>query len=234
MLKKELILKDPLKCLGYETEEGVSNGGFGAVIARAGVGKTAFLVQIAISTLLKGNNVLHISVKDPVEKVSLWYREMFQNITKPYAAKQASQLWEELLGHRFIMTFESEGFDFKKLKKRVAELRTQSIFTPQTIVIDGAVFDSALLPDLVALKHLARANRETIWFSIRTHRHEALDPASLIQPPEGGSDTLFDIVIQLIPEKERIRIKSVTAGHKGSDAGSKLFLDPSTMLIQED
>ncbi len=53
MIKKDVILYNPLRLIGYETEDIIPEGGFGAVLARAGVGKTAFLVQIAISTLLR-------------------------------------------------------------------------------------------------------------------------------------------------------------------------------------
>ncbi len=64
MLKKELILQNPLRFLENETGDILLEGGFGAVLARAGVGKTAILVQLALNTILKGKNVLHISLDD--------------------------------------------------------------------------------------------------------------------------------------------------------------------------
>jgi ATP/maltotriose-dependent transcriptional regulator MalT len=42
------------------------------VLAPAGVGKTAFLVQLALNAMLQEKNVLHISLDEPVTKVSLW------------------------------------------------------------------------------------------------------------------------------------------------------------------
>ncbi len=39
MLKKELILRNPLRHLGFETEDILPAWGFGAVLAYAGVGK---------------------------------------------------------------------------------------------------------------------------------------------------------------------------------------------------
>ena len=69
MLKKELRLQNPLRFMERENEDILPEGGLGAVIARAGVGKTAILVQLALNTLLKGKNVLHISLNDPVKKV---------------------------------------------------------------------------------------------------------------------------------------------------------------------
>jgi flagellar biosynthesis GTPase FlhF len=53
MLKNELILKNPLRRMGYESDDILNNGEFGAVMARAGVGKTAFLVQLALNSMLR-------------------------------------------------------------------------------------------------------------------------------------------------------------------------------------
>ena len=61
MLRKDPILRNPLRAMGYENEDILSAGEFGAVLARAGVGKTAFLVQLSLNALLRGKNVLHIS-----------------------------------------------------------------------------------------------------------------------------------------------------------------------------
>ena len=55
-------------------------GGFGAVLAHAGVGKTALLVQLALNSMLRSRNVLHVSLNDPVNKVNLWYSELFHHL----------------------------------------------------------------------------------------------------------------------------------------------------------
>ena len=49
MLKKDLILRNPLRVMGHENDDILDTGQFGAVLARAGVGKTAFLVQLSLS-----------------------------------------------------------------------------------------------------------------------------------------------------------------------------------------
>ncbi len=97
MLKKDLILRNPLRLMGRENEDILDSGQFGAVLARAGVGKTAFLVQLSLNALLRGKNVLHISLTDPVDKVSLWYKEVFNLIAEQYQIHQINQLWESVL-----------------------------------------------------------------------------------------------------------------------------------------
>ena len=101
-----------------------------AVLARAGVGKTAIMVN-SLETPLRGKNVLHISLSDPVNKVSLWYKEVFHNLADQYNAQQIDQLWESILHHRFIMTFKVEGFSVPKLEERLADLRNRTFF-PRT------------------------------------------------------------------------------------------------------
>jgi hypothetical protein len=130
MLKKDLILRNPLRVMGYENDDILNAGEFGAVLARAGVGKTAFLVQLSLNALLRGKNVLHISLEDPVNKVSLWYQEVFNLIAEQYQVDQINQVWESLLPHRFIMTFRVEGFSVPKLEERLSDLMdAEYIFT---------------------------------------------------------------------------------------------------------
>lgn len=231
MLKKDLIMRNPLRLMGYENDEILKAGEFGAILARAGVGKTAFLVQLSLNALLRGKNVLHISLEDPVNKVSLWYQEVFNLIAEQYKIDQINQLWESLLPHRFIMTFRVEGFSVPKLKERLSDLMEQNIFSPQLMIVDGFPFDGSVSQSLTDFKALIQNHRMPAWFTIRTHRHEEPGPGGIPMQLAQLSD-LFEIAIQLLPIGKEIHVKAV----KGADSFSKhldLRLDPSTMLIKK-
>jgi hypothetical protein len=231
MLKNELILKNPLRRMGYESDDILKEGEFGAVMARAGVGKTAFLVQLALNSMLREKNVLHISLNDPVKKVNLWYREVFNRITTQYAIHQSVQLWDTVLPHRFIMTFRVEGFSVPKLEERLTDLIEQNIFKPHAMIIDGLPFDDTAHQDLADLKILAGRQGMHVWFTVRTHRHEELGPdgtpAQLIQVAD-----LFEVAIQLVPVGKQIQIKAFKGPGSLGDQPD-LMLDPATMLIQD-
>ncbi|MDX1708205.1 MAG: hypothetical protein R3274_06370, partial [Desulfobacterales bacterium] len=182
MLKNELILKNPLRRMGFESDDILNKGEFGAVMARAGVGKTAFLVQLALHSMLREKKVLHISLNDPVKKVSLWYKEVFSRITAHYHIQQSNQLWELVLPHRFIMTFRVEGFSVPKLEERLTDLIEQDIFTPDAIIMDGVPFEDPIQEDLTGLKQLAARLNLRVWFTIRTHRHEELKSLGILDP----------------------------------------------------
>lgn len=231
MLKNELILRNPLRQLGFENEDILPAGGFGAVLAHAGVGKTALLVQMALNGMLRNRRVLHISLNDPVNKVNIWYHELFQHLAVRHPGAQSSSVWESVLPYRFIMTFRVESFSVPKLEERLADLTEQGIFSPAIMIIDGLHFDESALPDLNDLKALAARNGIHVWFTVHTHRHESPGPDGL---PESFAAVagLFDLVLELQPQKADVHIKMLR-GSGSPLAGSPLLLDPSTMLIKD-
>jgi hypothetical protein len=230
MLKSDLILRNPLRLIASESRDVFPPGGFGAVLARAGVGKTAFLVQIALDSLLKGKNVLHVSLNDPIHKVNLWYQEVFRNIADQYNVKQVEELWESLLPHRFIMTFKVEGFNVPRLQERLTDLTEQQIFSPQMMIVDGLPFDGPAGTSLSELKTLAQSYGFQVWFTVRTHRHEEPDADGMPAQLKKVAD-MFEIAIQLQPKGEQIHITALKGGSIPIQ-GPPLLIDPATMLIK--
>ncbi|BBO88786.1 hypothetical protein DSCOOX_19660 [Desulfosarcina ovata subsp. ovata] len=231
MLKNDLILRNPLRLMGRENESIVPEGGFGAVFARAGVGKTALIVQVALNTMLQQKNVLHVSLNDPVEKVNLWYQEVLNSLAHQYHVRQIKELWESIQMNRFIMTFKVEGFSVPKLEERVKDLTEQQIFNPHMVIIDGLPFDDRLRTPLEGMKEFSEKHRLHLWFTVTTHRHEAPGADGLPVQLESVAD-LFDTVIQLQPEGKKIHICCLKGGPGDEQTGHQL-LDPSTMLIRD-
>jgi len=231
MLKKDLILRNPLRLLGAETDDVLPPGGFGAVVARAGVGKTALMVQLALNSLLRDKNVLHISLDDPVGKVTLWYEEVFRSLADQYDNVQINRLRESILAHRFIMTFQVEGFSVPKLTERLTDLTEQGIFTPRMMLIDGLPFDDTVRPLLTELKNLARQQDLHVWLSVRTHRHEDSGPGGVPTRLEKVGD-LFEAALALQPEGKDIHVRALKGGTENLNE-TQFFLDPSSMLIKK-
>jgi hypothetical protein len=231
MFKNDLIVRNPLRRIGSETDDVIPPGGFGAVMAHAGVGKTALLVQLALNAMLRNRNVLHVSLNDPVGKVGLWYQELFQHLARESRVQQVHQLWETLLPHRFILTYKVEGFSVPRLEERLTDLLAQNIFQPQMIIIDGLRFEESGRQPLYDLKDLAGRHDMRVWFTVNTHRHEQPGPDGLPVQLLHVAD-LFDIVVELQPRDAQIHIRCLKGASSDSD-GEPLLLDPSTMLIKQ-
>ncbi len=231
MIKKEMIYRNPLVNLGYENENILPVGGFGAVLAHAGVGKTALLVQLALNMMLREQPIMHVSLNDAVSKVDLWYQEIFHDIAEKFGIPEVNEYWDKIQPYRFIMTFKVEGFSAPKLEERMTDLLQQNIFKPHTVIIDGLRFDQAGRGQLVLLKELAKKYAMRVWFTVHVHRHEP--------PAENGLPVsflhvadLFDVIVQLDAKGDEVYIKALKG--QSSDARQhSLLLDPATMLIQE-
>ena len=222
-----LKLENPLKMLGFKKDEIISKGEFGAVLARAGIGKTSLIVQLAIFAMTQGKKVLHISLDEPVNKVNVWYQEMFNNLAKKNNIEHASSAWDKIVMNRFIMTLQLDGFSIARLEERLSDLSEQDIFTPETVIIDGFPFENAEKQTIEELKAFATKNNINVWFTVKTHRHEAPDTNGLPIQLTDVAD-LFEAAIQILPEDEKINLK-VLIGE--SDNAEQLYVDPETMLI---
>ncbi|QTA80161.1 AAA ATPase-like domain-containing protein [Desulfonema limicola] len=230
MLKKELIRRNPLKLMGYEAEDILGPGEFGALTARAGVGKTAFLVQLAIDKLLRDRTVLHISLNEPVEKVCLWYEEVFRNLAFQSNIKKLDLFWETILPNRFIMTFKAETFSVAILKERLADLTEQGIFFPQMIIIDSFPFDKTQMDAVDELKKLAKDHSVAVWCAVKTHRHKEPGPDGMPYPLYDIAK-YFEVIFELQPDEKNIKVKALKGGPDSNAAD--LIVDPSTMLVQD-
>ncbi|MFO7964509.1 MAG: AAA family ATPase [Desulfobacterales bacterium] len=226
-----VIISNPFKLSNSRTADLIEKGGFGAVAARAGVGKTAMLVQLALNKMLMGENVMHISLNEPVTKVSLWYKEIFTHLADQNSVSDAGRLWESILPHRFIMTFRVEGFSAPKLEERMTDLSEQHIFLPDMIIIDGLPFTETVREPLVELKRLAERYGTVVWFTVTTHRHE--EAADEVIPPQlKPVKDMFRRIIKLKPEGRMIHVYALISPDSGFNQ-TPLVFDPFSMTVRE-
>jgi hypothetical protein len=187
-------------------------------------------VQIALDKLLRDRNVLHISLNEPVEKVCLWYEEVFRNIAFQSDIKKLDLFWDSILPKRFIMTFKADAFSVPRLQERLADLTEQGIFFPQMILIDGLSFQQTDRQILSDLKALAEDHGVAVWFAVRTHRHEVPGEDGMPYTLLNIAD-FFEVVFELQPDGKEIHVKAIKGGP--GPGMQELVLDPSTMLVKD-
>ncbi len=231
MMKNELSQRNPLRHLGLETGQ-QEEGGFGAVMARAGVGKTALLVQIALQAMMKEKCVLHVSLNDPVHKVTLWYDEILRDLTRAYPTENVQDLREDILLHRFIMTFRVDDFSVPKLEERLNDLIVQNIFRPDILIIDGLHFDEKVEPFLLELQALAARQRYFVWFSLHIHREEQRDVDGIPIAIEGLRKH-FRVMLKIEEMGGHLSLQAIPGENQKAPKTAELHLDPTTMLIME-
>jgi hypothetical protein len=232
MLKEDLIKKNPLRVLNPLSVESLPDHRMGLVMARAGLGKTAILVQIAMDSMLRNQKVLHVSIGEGLEKAKAWYEDIYKYIAEGFQLDNAPEIESELMRNRMIMTFKEAAFSRPKLEERLNDLVYQNIFRPDIVVVDGYDFAEADYDSIMDLKEMMAAMNVQGWFSALRHREDKRVSAAGVPAPCHEVDGLFDTVILLQPEKDSILLNIIKDEYDGA-AGKILNLDPSTMMVME-
>ena len=228
MLKKDLIQKSPVsKTIGIEN---VKDGKFGAVLSRAGVGKTRFLVQIALTQLLSDEKILHISLDDTIEKINLRYNEGYTNLVDSIGyvdPQKAVRVWEDINPNKVGISYTEKTFDTDKIKDYLKSFKKAEIALPSIMIIDGLNFDTDISNTIDQLENLNREFSIFTWFSMKSHREEDLCEDGFPVQLETYKDR-FDKAIFLQPVEDKIEVIIL----KDSDrTDQKYQLDPATMTI---
>lgn len=236
MGKEDLVSNNPLRALGLEKEDGADGRRVGLIMARAGLGKTAILVQIAMDSMLRDNKVLHVAIGEGVEKTRTWYDDILSLMNEEKKIENFQQVVDDVMKNRMIMTFKENSFDAAKLEERMEDLVQQGIFKADCLVVDG--FDFADANSAAAIDELKgfmeKNDLKMIWFSAVSHRGDERVSANGVPAPCHEIDGAFDTVLLISPEDNGIKLKTLKCSAACSvDAGKSLSLDPATMLIRK-
>lgn len=230
MGKKELITSNPLRVLGLDNKAEKGRQSLGLVMARAGLGKTAILVQIALDSMLRGNKVLHVSIGETIEKT----RDRYDEILALMATDRSSGEITEVGRNRMIMTFKENIFTRAMLEERLKDLIHQDIFKPDCLIIDGYDFDGNGRQAMAELKQLmADLGISVIWFSAISHRNDTRVSADGVPAPCHTIDDLFEVILLIKPEEKVMKLDILRCAYCEVEPGTTLMLDPSTMLIKK-
>ncbi len=234
MTKEDLILNNPLRALGLGDKVDSNDQGLGLVMARAGLGKTATLVQIALDFMMRGEKVLHVSIGESIDKARSWYDDIFSLTTAEMNDHERQEIEPEVMRNRMIMTFKESSFGLATLEERLDDLMKQDVYKPDCLIVDGYDFrtsNRAALQGFVEL--MEKKKLSMVWFSAVCHRaDDRVSPAG-IPAPCHEMDDMFATVLFINPEEQAIKLDIIKCTACEIDASSKLAFDPSTMLIKK-
>ncbi len=230
MRNEDLSAVNPLRALLAEGSRAEETRNMGLIMARAGLGKTAILVQIALDCMLLGNKVLHVSIGESVDKTRRWYDDIRGQLT----AEESGKNIPEFMKNRMIMTFKESAFSNAKFEERLDDLVEQDIFCPDCLIIDGYDFVENDYQALEFFKTFMESKGlKMIWFSAVSHRGDSRKSADGVPAPCHEVDGLFGNVLLINPTDNAISLDIIKCASSTIEPGTQLALDPSTMLLQK-
>ena len=232
MYRKEINERSPLRVFERSIQGGLGKGNVGVVMSRAGAGKTAFLVDIALDDLMRERKVLHINIDNPVEKVREFYDEIFNDLAESQKLERRERAHLIVERNRLIQTYGRDSFSMDKVKEGIALAKEHMLFDPEVIILDGwPKFSEATDEDVQQLVDLAKQYDCELWVSARARREDERDGRG-IPTKVARFDEKLAVIIQLEPEADHIRLNLVK-DHDNEDVASLfLELDPRTLLVK--
>src|SRR5262249_10694978 len=170
MYRKELNERNPLRLFEHSIHGGLGPGNIGVVVARHGIGKTAFLVGIALDDAMRGRKVLHVSLDKTVDHVREFYDEIFMDLAHAAHLEDLAAERLEMERNRIIHTYAGKSFTIPKLRHSINFLKEYAHFDPACIILEGFDFQRATLEDMEAFRQLAQDFNVEMWMAAVTHR----------------------------------------------------------------
>ncbi len=229
----KMIQRSPVRIFEKVIGGGLGAGNLGVVLSRPGVGKTGFLIGLAVDQLLQGKKVLYISTQEPVEHISAFFEQLFQSMSKVLEMDNVLQRQLEMERNRQILVYNRKSFSLEKLAESVAFLKDATGFEPDMVILDGTPrFESTEEWELEGVKKMGADWGAEIWASSNTHREgQEMDDRGVPTDVARFEDHV-NVIVALCPESEHIKVNTIKEHGSEDIAQVSLELDPRTMLLR--
>ena len=226
MYRKFVNARSPMRLLEKGLHGGLGIGNLGACVAGRGVGKTSFLVGMALDELLRGGTVIHIALGQSLGHVRDHYDTVYADLARGTHLDETLLTRTELDQNRRIHAFWPHAFNASKLA-HVAKLEAEVGSRPTLIVIDGLTDPYIGLEDFLAIQELAREWAVEVWFTF-----DSGDECVKGLPVEyAGIDGVMSVVLALEPRGNEVILRALK-DHENEDLRDlHVGLDPKTLLL---
>lgn len=227
--------KSLLETLNHSISGGLGIGSLGVVMARAGVGKTAFLVYFGLDALVRNRKVLHVALAQSTDHVLSWYDTLFKNISSGFDPEKRDRIQAGMPKNRLIQTFSDKDLAPHHLDKTINIFHSNIDFKPDLILIDGFNWEKMSAVETAAaigaFKSTAQRLNAELWMSAATHRSTTkLHPDKIVPPCDTYKD-LINTAIFLEPQGRHIGVFVIKNHDREGAVDTNLLLDCDTLSL---
>jgi len=227
LYRKFLNARSPLRLLEKGLHGGLGPGNIGIVLAGHGVGKSAFLIGVALDELLRSGNVLHVSLANTVAHVRAHYDTVFEDLAATTHLEDEQNIHADIERRRSIRVYPPDAFTAPKLREAV-KLEAEAGQKPSLVIIEGEDFDSVQRGDFEDFKALAAELAAEIWLSAQCVDENAVTvPESIAR-----LDDLVSVIVALEPGEEAVALRALKDHDNPDLSDLRIALDPRTLLLK--
>ena len=227
---KELNERSPLRVLDQSIHGGLGRGNVGVIAARHGVGKTAFLVGVALDDLMRGRQVLHVTLEETVDHVQRFYDDVFMDLARNWELDDVWRARVDLERNRRILCYSAGALTPDRLRDSIRFWRDEGRFEPAAIIVEGYDFGSASVNDVGELRTLARDTDAELWMSA-VHTRASDRNERGVPEPLAHVEAALDVILTMAHDGKAVRVKLLKDHDNPRPSPLALALDPTTMLL---
>jgi hypothetical protein len=224
--KKYLNARSPLRLLEKGLHGGLGVGNVGVVLAGHGVGKTAFLVSVALDELLRAGRVLHVCIDQPVAHVRAHYDTVFEDLTATTHLENGPELHAEIDRHRSIRVYPPNSLTASKLRDAV-KFEIDAGARPSLLILEGLDCQSLPPGELGEIKALAAELAAEVWLSSPV----AEERVTSLPAPLRKLGDLISVVLALEPGDGVVGLRALKDHDSPDPTALRVSLDPRTLLL---
>ncbi len=233
MVEKSMMERSPVRIFERAIGGGLGEGKLGVVLSRHGVGKTGFLIGLAVDQLLQGRKVLYISTKESVEHINNFFDQIFHAMAASLEMDQVPQKQLRMERNRYIHVYNRDSFSLEKLEQSVAFLKDAAGFVPDMVILDGTPrFETTEEWEIQGVKKMAAEWGAEIWTSSNIHREGQESDARGVPNTVARFDGEISVIINLEPESDHVKVKILKEHGSTEPAQVQIELDPKTLLLR--
>ena len=226
------LRRSPRTLLERDGHPGPGPGKLGLVMARAGVGKTAFLTGIGVDAMLSGQKVLHVSLERSIDKIREGYDEKLVEMLKHNKKlEHLSALQLTMERNRHIHTFVGQSFSVDRVRQTLELLRDAMEFVPAVIILDRMEYAKVDEPAIAELKSIVSEVGAELLMACRTHRDGPAATPGHLPPPSDGFEDLVDVAFSLVPDSAKVRLHVLKDQQEMIEKDLNILLEPHTLLL---
>ena len=224
MYRKFLSARSPLRLLERGLHGGLGKGHVGLVLAGPGVGKTSFLVGVALDDLLRGDHVLHVSLDQSVSHTRAHYDTVFDEYAAHAHLDDEATVHADVDRLRSIRAYPPQGFDAAKLREALKH-EAEGGRNATTVILEGVDVATANAGEIADLRNLANEQGIELWLS-------AAAPGETVGalPGDHAADA-FDVVLALEPGDDGVVLRALKDHDNPDVSNLHVALDPKSLLL---
>jgi hypothetical protein len=224
--RKFLNARSPLRLLEKGLHGGLGGGNLGVVLAGHGVGKTSFLVSVALDELLRGGTVLHVCLDHTVSHVRAHYDTVFEDLAATTHLEDEAVVHADVDRRRSIRVYPPGVISASKLREALA-LEREAGAIPSLIVLEGLAVEALPADDWKDLKRLAGELGAEVWLE-----------GSCVEESAGGVPravaalgNLVSVILTLEPGDGSVALRALKDHDNPDVEALHVSLDPRTLLL---